>query len=57
MDYFSHINKSNDRKQTIKEHNYNVANLSKQLISKPNLKEIVLLMGFLNDKNIYEKNP
>jgi len=49
MDYFSHINKSNNRKQTVKEHDYNVANLSKQLISKPNLKETVFLAGLLHD--------
>ncbi len=49
MTFPAHIANDLKRIQTVKEHNYNVANLSKQLISKPNLKETVFLAGLLHD--------
>lgn len=50
MEYFAHIHhKDSDRKQTVKEHNENVANIAKQLNLYPNLKYTVYLSGLLHD--------
>lgn len=54
MNYFAHIdNKNNnidiDKKQTVKEHNENVANVAKKLCSYPSLKNTAYLCGLLHD--------